>query len=481
MASGASRRLLRLSAHLSDGVLTQGFSSPLPAFLAPRPASRLPSGVSTSPAVFPLSSSEMKKPDGGSGDSASSLPPCRAFSSLPGPAAFWGEELQLQFSDELHASGCLSISLNRPKQLNALSCNMITALHALLPRAAEDPRVSLLVLSGQGDRAFCAGGDIRQIASASAADVDRLFGHEYALVFNFSKFKKPAVALWDGIVMGGGVGISIFASHRLCTESTLWAMPETAIGFFPDVAATFFLPRLKAAPGVGFFLGLVGKRLRAADLLATGLATHFVPRARLEALEEKLKTIEGFLSPEAARAEVDRLVGEVSEPLPSSSSLCTLTPEVLEGCRKYFSVLPNSYQALVASLAAGAAQGCSFAAEVRKTLLEKCPLSCAVWFALFQRAEARKQSGEGEGDAAPFYAQREEGDTLLDVLRQDFVLAEAFCYGYPENFKEGVRAVLVDKDNRPRWTPSSSADLQAEDVERMLTYGEANALDRFLH
>ncbi|KEP67357.1 UNVERIFIED_CONTAM: enoyl-CoA hydratase/isomerase family protein [Hammondia hammondi] len=376
---------------------------------------------------------------------------------------------------------------------------MVTALHALLPRVEEDPRVSLLLLSGQGGRAFCAGGDIRQVAGAPRADVARFFGHEYALVFKTSKFKKPLVALWDGIVMGGGVGISIFASHRLCTETTLWAMPETGIGFFPDVGAAFFLSRLKTAPGVGFLLGLVGKRLRAADLLATGLATHFVPRAHLAELKEKLEKVKGLLSPEAARAEVDRIVEEVSEPLfsssspsssPSSSSssssspsssLCNLTSDVLEGCEKYFSVLPESFQALLASLDEGAASGCRFAAEVKETLRDKCPLSCAVWLALFRQAEARKRVDE-RNDDAPFYAQREEeGDRLLEVLRQDFVLAEAFGHGYPENFKEGVRAVLVDKDNRPKWTPSSNADVHEDDVARMLNYCEANGLDRYLH
>ncbi|KFG29660.1 enoyl-CoA hydratase/isomerase, partial [Toxoplasma gondii FOU] len=127
-------------------------------------------------------------------------------SSLPGPGAFWDETLLLGFP-ETTTGGCLSVSLNRPRQLNALNVDMVTALHALLPRVEEDPRVSLLLLSGQGGRAFCAGGDIRQVAGAPRADVARLFGHEYALVFKTSKFKKPHVALWDGIVMGNAHAI----------------------------------------------------------------------------------------------------------------------------------------------------------------------------------------------------------------------------------------------------------------------------------
>ncbi|PFH33743.1 enoyl-CoA hydratase/isomerase family protein [Besnoitia besnoiti] len=520
MATPASRRLWRLSLQLHGALGHEGrsslasLSSSFTSSASLSPASPHPAAVqapapSFASVAWPSPSAlrqegaaptrrELEK-GRAADDVAPPSPPSsaaqqrRAMSSsagpLAGPEALYGEQLLLEFSGDAEAaSGCLSVALNRPKQLNALSESMVLAFRSLLFRAEEDPRVSLLLLAGEGGRAFCAGGDVRRMREAPKADVVRFFGQEYALIYHMSRIKKPVVALWDGIVMGGGVGISIFASHRICTETTVWAMPEAAIGLFPDVAAAFFLPRLKSSPAVGFYAGLVGARFQAEDLVKTGLATHFVPRARLEALSSELKKVSGFLAPEDARAEVDRILAAFAEPIPGSSSasasssgsLSHLSPAVMEGIEKYFSALPPTYKDLVSTLEQGEASGCAFAAEVMKSLHERCPLSCAVWFSLFTRALRQKAPGAASG--TPFFSRRrEEGETLLEVLRQDFTLAQALICAFPDNFREGVRAVLVDKDNRPRWTPPTADGLTEEDVARVLNYEEAEGLDRFLH
>ena len=182
------------------------------------------------------------------------------------------------------------ILLNRPRALNALNLPMIRACAAALELWRDDPHIHAVVVEGAGDRAFCAGGDIRvlrdgQLAGDRAA-VDEFFSEEYALNLAIATYPKPYVALIDGICMGGGIGMSVHAPYRVATEHAGFAMPETAIGFFPDIGATFLLPRL---PGeMGTYLGLTGLRVNGADAAHVGLATHFVSRAKLPDLSAAL-------------------------------------------------------------------------------------------------------------------------------------------------------------------------------------------------
>ncbi|MDA8250273.1 MAG: enoyl-CoA hydratase/isomerase family protein, partial [Rhodospirillales bacterium] len=180
--------------------------------------------------------------------------------------------------------------LNRPKALNALDLPMIRALCAALAGWRDDPAVHAVVIDSASDRAFCAGGDIRAVrahALAGEADeVERFFAEEYALNAMIAAFPKPYIALIDGICMGGGIGVSVHGQVRVATEHAVFAMPETAIGFFPDIGATYVLPRLPGA--LGLYLGLTGERMAGADAVHAGLATHFVPRERLPALRAAL-------------------------------------------------------------------------------------------------------------------------------------------------------------------------------------------------
>ena len=182
------------------------------------------------------------------------------------------------------------VTLNRPRALNALTLPMCRALDEGLRAWQADPAIGAVLIKGEGDRAFCAGGDIRWLhgvlTAEGAAAACRFYALEYPMNARLHHFPKPWIALLDGIAMGGGVGVSVHGSHRIVTERTLFAMPETGIGLFPDVGATFMLPRLPG--GLGLYLGLTGARLGAADCLHAGIGTAHVAADRLDALEASL-------------------------------------------------------------------------------------------------------------------------------------------------------------------------------------------------
>ncbi len=317
------------------------------------------------------------------------------------------------------------VILNRPKALNALTLTMVRLIAAALDRWESDPGVSRIVLRGAGDKAFCAGGDIRHLYELGrAGEHERqltFWREEYQLNERIKTYRKPVVALIDGIVMGGGVGISVnAAAHRVAAERFIFAMPEVGIGFFPDVGGTFVLPRLPHKAGV--YLGLTGLRANAGDAVALGLADTFVPSRALDALVEALEngapvaaTIERFVAPAPRSALLDEVAG-------------------LEAC---FSL--ESREAILAALAEAEAKGFAFAAPARAAMGEKSPTSQAI--ALRQMAL---------GPALDFH----------DALRVEYRIVSRICRG--RDFYEGVRALIVDKDNRPQWSPPpSKAEVEA--------------------
>ncbi|KAJ1517837.1 hypothetical protein HMI54_003787 [Coelomomyces lativittatus] len=185
------------------------------------------------------------------------------------------------------------ITLNRPKAFNALNLNMIQQIKQKLQVWEESDQANVIILKSDHPKAFCAGGDVKTIVQKlNSGDSEyglQFFTHEYQLNHLIGTFRKPIVALMDGITMGGGVGLSVHAPFRVVTEKTVFAMPETAIGFFPDVGATFFLPRLEGS--WGSFLGLTGHRLEAGDLTRLGLATHYIPSQQLPFLQQRLSEL----------------------------------------------------------------------------------------------------------------------------------------------------------------------------------------------
>src|SRR5690606_8949986 len=201
------------------------------------------------------------------------------------------------------------ITLNRPKALNALNSNMVALMHPQLVAWANDPAVELVIVKATGEKAFCAGGDIRQLhdwGKAGNPAMRRFYRDEYRLNAFIKRYPKPYVALVDGIAMGGGVGLSVHGSHRVAGERLMFAMPETGIGFFPDVGGTYFLPRL---PGrLGTWLALSGARLGQADALWAGIATHAASAAGFDAV------IDGLAQSGDVDATLDEAAGAAGEP-----------------------------------------------------------------------------------------------------------------------------------------------------------------------
>ena len=310
------------------------------------------------------------------------------------------------------------IVLNRPRALNALTLTMVRLMAAALDEWQEDPFVTRIVVRGAGERAFCAGGDIRSLYDLGrAGDHDQqltFWREEYQLNERIRTYPKPIVALIDGIVMGGGVGVSINASHRVAGGRFTFAMPEVGIGFFPDVGGTYFLPRLEHHAGVYF--ALTGLRANAGDALAFGLAQTFVPSADFGALARALESDD----------EVGATLGRFAAPAPNSALLAEA--DGLDAC---FSL--GDRDAILDGLAVAAGRGLAFAAPAREAMLGKSPTSQAL--ALRQMAL---------GPSVDFD----------EALRIEYRIVSRVCRGH--DFYEGVRALIVDKDNRPAWSPPPS-------------------------
>ncbi|MDE2165476.1 MAG: enoyl-CoA hydratase/isomerase family protein [Alphaproteobacteria bacterium] len=323
------------------------------------------------------------------------------------------------------------VRLNRPKALNTLSLGMYRRFAPQLVAWGDDPAVHAIAVVGEGGRAFCAGGDVRAIYDARnklGSESADFFREEYSLIAHVHRFPKPYIALMDGIVMGGGAGISINGSHRVATEKTLFAMPEVQIGLFPDVGATRFLNR---CPGrIGLYLALTGRRLGAADALYCSLATHYVPSDRLPALLDALAAAE-WRAPDAG-AQVDAALARFASAA-GAAELGNLRGEI----DRVFSA--PSVEAIVAALETEKAD---WAKEARTAIARASPLSLKITF---------RQLQIGKGISVPA------------ALALEYRLTQHILAGH--DFFEGIRAVLVDKDNAPHWQPASLVAVTAEDVD----------------
>ncbi|MFJ3876384.1 enoyl-CoA hydratase/isomerase family protein [Streptomyces sp. NPDC090077] len=327
------------------------------------------------------------------------------------------------------------ITLNRPKALNALSHPMVLRIEQALTAWAEDPAVALVVIEGAGDRGLCAGGDIRAIyedaRTGGTASAD-FWRDEYRLNALIARYPKPYVALMDGIVMGGGVGVSAHGSVRIVTERSRIAMPETGIGFVPDVGGTYLLA---LAPGeLGTHLALTGAPVGAADALLCGLADHFVPAAALPALSRELAVDP---VPEVLRR-------HVQEPPPG-----TLAPARAEWIDHCYAA--GTAEEIVARLLAS---GPAAAKDAADTLLSKSPTAVKVTLAALRGA-------------------RRLGP-LEQVLAQEYRVSCA-ALSSPD-LVEGIRAQVIDKDRDPRWSPAALEGVTPADVDRFFAPLDANEL-----
>lgn len=316
------------------------------------------------------------------------------------------------------------ITLNRPKALNALNLEMVQGIAAALDRWETDEGVLAVLFAGAGERAFCAGGDLKDFYTARAVDgaygdisiPETFFAAEYRLNHRIFSYPKPTVAFMDGIVMGGGFGIGGHCRVKIATPRTLFAMPETAIGFFPDVGAIYHL--IRAPHHVGKYIALTAGRFGAGDMVYAGLASHYVEDAS-----------------------VDDVIAAVQDG--RLDALCSTPPRgaLVESAAEIESLFaPRDIQAIIDVLEE---TGTAFAKQTLETLRARAPMSLAV--------------------AAEHYA-LSVGQGFDAVIAQDFTLAQNFMRA-PDIY-EGIRAVLIDKDNEPVWAPAELGAIKERDIAR---------------
>jgi enoyl-CoA hydratase len=326
--------------------------------------------------------------------------------------------------------GVATVMLNRPQALNAFTLAMYRLFDPALRAAAEDPAIHAVLIEGAGERAFCAGGDVRAVYEAGkgiSGDPDFtsvFFAEEYRIIRRIHHYPKPYVALIDGITMGGGAGVSVNGAYRVATERTMFAMPETGIGLFPDVGATRFL---NLCPGqIGRYLGLTGARLGPADALYCGFATHFVPRDRVPGLIAELAGVAWQPGSEGAQIEAvfDRFKSDPGPP-PLAARRAAI-----DRC-----FADDTVEAILDRLHSETGDS-DWAGETRALLLTKSPTSLRI--TLRQLVLGR-------------------GCDLETALRLEYRMTQHVMAAH--DFYEGVRAALVDKDQRPRWQPASLAEI----------------------
>ncbi len=319
------------------------------------------------------------------------------------------------------------LALNRPKAIHALTLGMCEAMGDALAAWREDPAMRLVMIDHDEGRGFCAGGDIRGVWESGRADgvaARAFFFSEYRLNHQLFTFAKPVVAFMDGITMGGGVGISQPAKYRVATERTLFAMPETGIGLFPDVGGGWYLSRL---PGrVGQFLALTGARIDGAEVVALGLATHYIPAERLPEVKARLV---------AAPEEVAAILAAAAIAPP---------PARIERNREVIDRLFASdvYEEVLAALDADRSE---WAGKELRTLATRSPQTCKV--------------------ALRLLAQGRDHVDFADEMRVEYRVACHVCQRH--DFIEGVRALIVDKDNAPIWNPATPAGVSDHLIDQI--------------
>lgn len=346
------------------------------------------------------------------------------------------------------------IGLNRPKALNSLNPEMCTSIKRILlewQSQQESPQrrsnVNAFLMKGMGGKAFCAGGDVKSIytelvesssnakggpqpATPGSISYD-FFKVEYEMNYLLGMSKIPQVSFWDGIVMGGGVGVSVLGAFRVATEKTMFAMPETAIGLFPDVGSSSWLPHIPR--GQGLYIGMTGCRLGAADLLHTGIATHFVPSSRLEELEHAI--IES--KPSSNLAEAKKAIGGILDSFSGrpeeSKSLIIPNADSIERCFHEKNSVDDILAALKEESTTRGDASAKWANDTLQLLSKMSPTSLKLTVAQLKEGKSK---------------------SLKSCLEMEFRLMMG-CMLAPD-FREGIRALLVDKDNKPKWAPAAS-------------------------
>lgn len=350
------------------------------------------------------------------------------------------------------ASNLGILHLNNPSSLNALTLDMIRSMTSTLQQWSDiGIRATLMDAApyernGKINPAFCAGGDVKAVYLAGKSDDKSLtadfFREEYQLNHMIATQLVPQVSLWDGVVMGGGVGLSVHGKYRVATENTLFAMPECKIGLFPDVGGSWWIPRLKlyqsqsGVGGIGNYLALTGARLKAEDLMYTGIATHYVKSARLEELKQAL--IESSTDNKSSDCVASVLMSFHDLSIDTDAAFLSMN-------RKEIDTTFNNKQSVEDIVAALQSMDTPFAQSTLETLNQMSPTSLKVTLEGLKRASKLS--------------------TVGGCLAMEYRIVQA-CMKEDSDFYEGIRAALVDKDGKPKWNPGRLEDVTSEIVER---------------
>lgn len=322
------------------------------------------------------------------------------------------------------------ITLNRPQALNALTVEMCIAIYQQLQQWRNDFSIKAVVITGNGERAFCAGGDIRFCYDewkAGRRDDINFFWHEYRMNHAIYTFPKPYIALTHGVTMGGGIGVSAHGSYCIAAENLIYAMPETGIGFFPDVGMTYLLPRLPNY--YGYYLGLTGNKITAADALAIGAVDAIVPYGKFSSLIVAIAQQPFANNPVLA---VDQVINEFK--IKSAPAELVSHANIIQRCFRQL--------AAPQILAALKAEKTAWTEQQYNDLLKKSPTSLLVTLAALQRGLTQ---------------------TFTAALQTEYHLAKHFLQGH--DFFEGIRAAIIDKDRNPQWQPATLAEIKPEMIE----------------
>ena len=310
------------------------------------------------------------------------------------------------------------IKLNRPKALNALNYEMAVVFLKQLKNWQSDNSIKRILITGEGN-AFCAGGDVKNlILSPDNQLKKKFFQKEYTLNNCINEFTKDYLSIWNGIIMGGGAGLSIYGNYRIATEKTRFAMPESAIGFFPDIGASYFLSKLKK--GVGLFLGLTGYIINARDVLDLNLATHYYHSKNISKIKKNyiqkgyLKTTDQYPKMESELKKNENFIEDIFQ----------------NDLKFIFSKLKTSKS--------------DFGQKIYTHLLKRCPMSLAVSTKLINNAKSK---------------------SLSQCLEIEYQLCQHMVYR--NDFENGVNAVLVNKTYKPQWNPSKIENINYEEVDKM--------------
>ncbi len=307
------------------------------------------------------------------------------------------------------------ITLNRPQALNALNLDMAEQFSETLNKWSADKKIKRVLLKGEGKH-FCAGGDVKKVhLSGNKSNLKKnFFSTEYKLNYEIYNFPKPYMSIWNGVVMGGGVGLSIYGDYRIVTDTTKFAMPETAIGFFPDVGGSYFLSRLKN--NIGLLLGLTGYILNANEILSLELGTHYCP----------INELDNLINEYISKGTISNFI---KTPLDNSSILINtnLISECFNGkIQDILNKIKNS----------------SLNDKLYQNIIKKCPMSLFVTNELIKKG--RKKS-------------------LKECLEMEFNLSQKMVYR--NDFNQGIDAVLISKTNKPKWDPELIEDINLNEVE----------------